>query len=72
MNRLLILELIAVWDGCLHLYWGRCHHLTKPYERDPIMPLEVIVLEIVCTVAGIAGTLGVRLLGDGYMVRCKG
>lgn len=32
---------------------------------------EVIVLEIMCILSCIAGALGKRHSGDGYMVRCN-
>jgi len=61
--RLLIVKLIAGWDGCLHLYFRRCHHLTEPCSGEPIMLEGVIVLEIVCIVSGIAGALGIKAFG---------
>lgn len=71
INQRLILKLVAGGDGCLHLSLGICHNLTKPCPRDPVMLWEVMVLEIACIVPSIAGTLGIKLLEDGYTVRCK-
>nr|ABK26723.1 unknown [Picea sitchensis] len=41
--HVLILRLVAGWDGYLLSYLGRFHCLTEPDPREPIMPWAVLV-----------------------------
>lgn len=61
--QVLIWRLAAAWDLYLLHYLGRFHPLTEPSPREPVMPWLVQVLEIVCIISGIAGTLGVKAFG---------